>query len=158
MSSFIAIDPAQPTQLPTDILSSGAFWPEINPADVREVMRIDSTITPARLKNALIDAMFSCNHELKSWQEMQINAGYIKLEQIPAQLVNDTHRLAFLYSRAVYCKAKCNLLERTNDLDTSHTGNKKAKELEPQIDDHARDARWAIRDLLGIGHATVELL
>ncbi|WP_442965592.1 head completion/stabilization protein [Pseudomonas sp. RIT-PI-r] len=42
--------------------------------------------------------------------------------------------------------------------DSTNSGNQNAEELTPSIDELRRDQRWAVRDFLGLGRTTVELI
>ncbi len=149
--SFIAAAP-QPTEA---ALPHHPFWPEIAPADCRHVMELDGTITAARLAHALTEAIIHANHELRAWRIAQEAAGHAALADIPD---DEPGRLPYLYKRAIYSKAKADLMERMLNFDATAAGQKKAESQEPAIDDHRRNARWAIRDILGIARSTVELI
>lgn len=137
---------------------SGAFWPEIDPAKMRVAYKIDSTVTPERLRDALIEAIATVNTQLTNWREIQIATGHTTLEEVPAEEIDDTSINVHRYRRAVACLAKASLIERYRDFDTTAAGTKKADQLETPIDDLRRDARWAISDILGVGRTVVELI
>ncbi|MNP78778.1 Phage head completion protein (GPL) [compost metagenome] len=77
---------------------------------------------------------------------------------MPADRINDESCLVLLYRRAIYCTTAAELSERYRSFDSTSEGNRNAEELTPSIDEYRRDARFAIRDLLGVGHCTVELI
>lgn len=149
--SFIAAAP-QPTE---DALPHHPFWPAIAPADCRHVMELDGTITAARLAHVLTEAVISTNRELRAWRIEQEAAGHAALADIPD---DEPGRLPYLYKRAIYSKAKADLMERMLNFDATAAGQKKAESQEPAIDDHRRNARWAVRDMLGIARSSVELI
>lgn len=156
MNSFVVNSPA-PT-LPEAVISSGAFWPDVDPVKMRAVQRIDGTITPERLRDALIEAIASVNTELGLWSTARVAEGYATLDAVPADTVDTVSINVHRYLRAVGCFAKSSLIERYRDFDTTAAGNKKADQLDSPIDDLRRDARWAISSILGIGRNTVELI
>ena len=49
-------------------------------------------------------------------------------------------------------------MERMLSFDATAAGQRKAESQEPAIDDHRRNARWAIRDILGLPRTTTELI
>lgn len=156
MNSFVVTAPAPtPTE---EIITSAAFWPEVDPVKVRAAQRIDNTITPDRLREALIEAIATVNDELSIWRAARELEGHATLAAVPAEEIDDVSIRVHRYLRAVGCFAKASLTERTRDFDTTAAGNKKADQLESPIDDYKRDARWAISDILGIGRTTVELI
>ena len=158
--SFVTIAPPDPTEEAP--ISSGAFWPLVDPVKMREAQRIDSTITAARLRDALIAAISTVNAELSSFRESNIAAGYTTLAAVPADEIDTVSVHVHRYQRAVGCFAKANLIERYRDFDsTAKSGRqteRKTELLEDPIDDLRRDARWAISDIRGIGRTTVELI
>ena len=121
-------------------------------------MRIDGTITPERLRDALIEAIASVNGELSAWRSARIAEGHATLADVPAEKVANASIHVNRYQRAIGCIAKASLSERYRDFDTTAAGNKKADQLENPIDDLRRDARWAICDILGTRRTTVELI
>ena len=156
MNSFVVTAPADtPAEEP---IANGTFWPEVDPVQVRVAQRIDDTITSTRLRNALIEAIVSVNGELAAWRAARELEGRATMAAVPADEVDGASILVHRYHRAVGCFAKASLIERYRDFDTTASGNKKADQLETPIDDHHRDARWAISDILGISRTTVELI
>jgi len=154
--SFVTTSPVNDALEPP--IGNGDFWPEIDPAQIRDALRVDSTITPERLRVALIEAMASVNGELEAWRQLQIAAGHATLIAVPATEIDDESIHVHRYRRAVGCLAKAGLIERYRDFDTTARGDRKADVLENPIDDLRRDARWAISDIQGVGRCTVELI
>lgn len=141
----------------TPIVSS-QFWPEIDPAVIREQQRIDNTITPARLRAALIEAIASTNAALVEFRVGQQALGKTSLESIEAEQVDNTSILIHRYQRAVGCLAKALLLERSRDIDATGKGERKAEFLTDPIDDCRRDHLNALADIAGRPRTTVELI
>jgi len=152
--SFIA--PA-PSRAPKTITNS-EFWPDIDLAKLREAMRLDGTVTNERLEHAVINAALQTNSDLKDWRIGQQILGFDGLEQVPAEQINGQSIYLQLYLRAVYCLTKANLIERYSDFDSTTKGLKAGEVLGDSVDDLRRDARFAIRDILGESHVTVELI
>lgn len=155
--TFVVNAPATPEVEPR--ITSSAFWPAIDPVQIRAAMRIDNTITAERLRNELIEAIASVNTELASYRILKTTAGISKLADVdPDNIIDDEPVLVHRYRRAVGCGVKANLIERYRDYDTTARGDKKADTLTDPIDDLRRDMRHAISDILGIGRTTVELI
>ena len=152
--SFVSVPPTDP---PLPILNS-AFWPDINPADCREAMRLDGTVNEKRLRAALIEAAASVNVELAAWRQTQQDAGYTTLAGVPADEIDGESVLVQRYRRAVYGFAAANLTERYRSFDATKSGHEQADDLDLTIDDLRRDARNAISDIVGIPRCTVELI
>ena len=132
------------------------FFPEIKVGDIRAMIRIDGTVEPKRFRAELLSAMFQTNHELAQWRQQKEAEGYATLAAVPAEILGTEHRLVSLYRRAIACAIKAALLERYRDTDIGR--DSKESHLTEQIDEYRRDTRWALRDLMGIKRATVDVL
>ncbi len=65
------------------------------------------------------------------------------------------------YRRAVYSMAKADLIERYRDIDSTASSLTDKKSMEWMNDapsEQRRNAHWAVADILGRTHATVELI
>jgi len=154
MSGFIATG-TTPHEVEID---SDGFWPLVSPSAMREAMRLDGSIAPARLREALVAAVSTINDELAAWQGAQRAAGVGTLADVPAPQVDGTSRLVRLYLRAVACCAAADIAEQYRSFDATSSGNERADTLAPSIDELRRNQRWALRDFLGLGRVTVELI
>lgn len=152
--SFIA--PA--TSATASIITNGPFWPDIELDALRKTMRLDGTVTNERLEHAVINAALQVNSDLNNWRIGNQLLGFDSLVQVPAEQINGQSIYLQLYLRAVYCLTKANLIERYSDFDSTAKGLKAGEELTDSITDLRRDARFAIRDILGESHVTVELI
>lgn len=152
MSTFF---PDNPTTAPGEDLTSSPFWPSINTGALRDVMRIDGDITEPRLKHAAITAIAQVNQDLAGYRAESTHAS---LADVPAEQIAGVSKLVHHYQRAVYCLARANLIERLRDYDTTGKGDDRADALEQTITDLRRDARYAVRAILGTTHTTVELI
>lgn len=153
MSAFVASGPVTGGHINTD-----PFWPSIDLEQLRATLRIDNSVTPARLETAVISAAINLNRELKSWKATQLAAGYARLADVPDDKVNNISVQEHLYRRAIEAGTGAEVCERYRDYSATNTGSDKAEETTPTIDDYRRDLRWAVRDFLGISRTTVELI
>lgn len=154
MTGFVATADATDTTITND-----GWWPDVDTAAVRDIQRIDGTVTAARLREALVTAIVSVNAELLAWRTTQeVTLAYAELADVPAPKIDNISQLVHLYQRAVRCTAHAYLVERYRNLDITDKGQKVADEQTPSIDELRRDARWAIADIQGLTHATVELI
>lgn len=153
MSGFIATGQAEAFTLTND-----GFWPDIEADHLRASLRLDGTVSEMRLEMAIVNAMLSVNRELAVLRAEYLAEGYASLDEVPAAQLRGLSGLVHLYRRAVYCTAGAELTERYRTFDATAAGNARADELTPSIDEYRRDARYTIRDLLGITHSTVELI
>lgn len=154
MSGFV-INTPPPEE--TDI-ENIAFFPSISPARCREVMRIDSSITPDRLRAALVSAMHDTNHDLKGWRADQEALGLNSLAEVSADEIDGSSIYLQLYQRAVYNFAKAEMTERYRDYDNTLEASDRADDLDKTIDQYRRQAMLAIRKIAGRQQTTVELI
>lgn len=157
--SFIATAPSStPAPAPAaTIVTNDGFFPDVDLDQLREQMRLDGTVTPARLRSAAVDAVISVNHELQAWKASKVADGVTSLADTVPQIGGVSVYLT-LYLSAVYRTAKADLTERYRDFDATKSGEDKAEQLDDTIGADRRHARWAIRDILGISRTTVELI
>lgn len=139
-------------------ISNADFWPEIDGQQLRAAMRIDSSVTDDRLEVATVNAMIEANRELATYRATRQAEGHATLAEVPADQIKGNSQLLHLYCRVIYCGALAELIERYNSFDATNSGEKKVTEEESSPDQLRRDARKALRTILGISHATVELL
>lgn len=153
MSGFVGSAPAQPFTLTND-----DFWPDIDAAHLRERQRIGGNVSAPRLEEAAVAAMISVNRELRPLKLRYMAQGHDTLEAVPADQIQGESALVHTYRRAIYSTASAEIAERYRTYSATNTGTAKGEEEEQSADDYRRDARFAIRDLLGISRTTVELL
>ncbi len=154
-TGFIANAPTSPAEGEID---STPFWPAISLPDLRDTVRLDGTVTTARLKHAVIDAITSVNRDLADWRRAREAEGVTTLAAVPGEVINGESAYLHSYRRAVYAMTRANLLERYADYSATGDGVKGADAKIISSDDLYRDARFAIRDILGTTHITVELI
>jgi hypothetical protein len=139
-------------------IANDDFFPAINPNIFRDLMRTDNSVTNPRIRQALIDAMGKVNADLEHWKHTQIDQNYVDLSQVPATQLDNKSTHEHDYQRAVFCLAKADISERYQDYDSTASGISRAEELESTIDDYKRQARFAIRRILGQPQSTIELI
>jgi len=139
-----------------EIVTTPVFAPDLSVKDFSEAMKLDGTVTPARMIYALKDAAKSVCRELRSWVSDVIeHQGLLTLAEY--DLANDTDK-CFSFKVAVYNTAKAQLIEQYRDYDTGRDATARSKELTPQIDSCLRNARTAISDIFDEPHSTIELI
>jgi len=162
MTGFVSLPPAGPSSPPSleDSIALGTFWPPISIAAARAAMRIPTDITDQRLADALKAAMLEAANDLAVWQGLQLVNGFDSLAEVPDRNpeIAGEKRLEVLWRRAVHSLAAADVSELQRGPDTTAAGAKRAELADLTVDDHRRNARFAIRDILGIARATVELI
>ena len=158
MSGFVATAPVPPADASIDAIANDGWFPTLSIAATRNAVRLDGTVTPERLRAALVNAMLDINRQLRSFKAERAALGQASLEAASAgELVDGKPRLVLLYLRAVMCSAKADLNERYRDFDAD-AANPRLKDGEPSTDEQRRNAQWAVRDILGQSHVFVELI
>lgn len=159
--SFVALPPSadaeQPPEAETPIVNDG-FFPDIDPAAVREAARIPTSVTPARLRAAILGAILSVAYDLSAFRERSSADGHASLAAMPAPQLDGQSVQLIRYNRAVALYAKAELIERHRDFDTTSAGGSQADELTPTIGELRRDALHAVRDILGKSRTTIDLI
>lgn len=139
-------------------ISNDGFWPDIDGQLLRAAMRLDASVTDARLEVATVNAMIEANRELAAYRAAREAEGCADLAAVPAPQIKNESQLLHLYRRVVYSNATAELIERYRGFDATNSGEQKVSEEHSNSDELRRDARKALRTLLGVSHATVELL
>lgn len=156
MSAFIATN-ATATADPFPISNDGWF-PDLDGAQLRAGLRLDGSVTDARLEVAAVNALIEVNRELSLYRRAREEEGHASLADVPASKLQGESYLVHLYRRAIACSVGAELAERMRDYSATGDGAERADALTPTADEYRRDARWAIRSILGIAHTTVELI
>lgn len=154
MSGFIA-NGATSTAHP---ITQGGFWPDLDGTHLRAAMRLTSAVTDARLEVATFNAIIEANRELATYRAAREAEGHSTLAAVPAEQLKEESVLVHLYRRVIYCNTAAELIERYQGFDATNSGEQRASEEESSPDQLRRDARKALRTILGISHATVESL
>lgn len=153
MSGFVAGTPTADLSITND-----GFWPNIDGDDLRAAQRIETAVTNERLKAAIVAAIIASNRELVSLKARYLGEGHATLADVPAAAIGGESPLVATYRRAIYSATSAEVAERYRTYDATNSGTDKADEERTTIDDYRRDARFALRDLLGVSRTTVELL
>lgn len=153
MSAFVATGVASAAPITND-----GWFPDLDADHLRAALRLDGSVTEARVEAAAVNALIETNRELRTWKTEQLAAGHARLTDVPADSIQGESQLLHLYRRAIYCTAGAELAERYRDYSATGDGAERAEALTPTADEYRRDARWAIRSILGRVHTTVELI
>ncbi|HGM5039163.1 head completion/stabilization protein [Stenotrophomonas maltophilia] len=155
MSGFTANSPAIPSE--PDIIA-GSFWPPTKLGSMRDALRLDGSVTPARLREAAVNAVIVVGDELAAWQAARMADGHLALADVPSPAIDSSTRHLLLYARAVRCATAVELQERFRSYDATAQGNQRADDLAPTIDELRRDLRHAVSDFLGRPRTLVDLI
>lgn len=160
MSGFVSLPPAGPIAPPAvaDEIQIDGFYPSLSIAAARQILRVPTDVTDHRLSDALKAAMLQVAMELLPWRTAREAEGHHTLASAAPGTVGGENTGATLFRRAVHSLAGADLAELQRRLDSAGAADPKLTVLETTVDDHRRNASWAISDLVGRGRATVELI
>lgn len=154
-----ALPPARGAEPP---LPNHPWFPEVRAEDVRDAALLDGTVTPARLRDALLEALDSVNSELARYREDQQARGADSLADVHAERLNGESVQCVRYRRAVTACVQALVAEAHREIDTTpHNSEKESRvreRLGEKIEEHRRRMRWAISDILGVRRTTVDLI
>ncbi len=160
---FVA-NASPPAATAEPVIENDGWFPPMDPAAVRGACLLDGTVTAARLRPALVEAMLTINRELQDWASHQRAQGHASLADVPGpRIAGDSARLLH-YRRAVHACLQADLAEayRIQSFMPGGTGNGKQDGVQEALavrqDEHRRNQRWAIADIVGRPRATVELI
>lgn len=146
--------PPAPASGPDEKIAAAGFWPEIDINHFRDTMRVAGTsLTTARIRKALADAMVSAANDLAAWAITMIAAGHNSLSDVPPHpvlpMVDGLKREVHLWRSAVYAWATADLSESHRDISATMESANRLIDIELTADDHRRNAVAAIRDIRG---------
>lgn len=142
-----------PVSTENESIQNDGFFPDIQLNDVREKVRLDGSVTNKRLIDSIISAMLEINDQLKT-----LKSKAVTLDELATSHIAGKSNTQLLYERAIYSAVAADINEKYRSYDSTGDGQKRGQELEPTVDDHRRNLRWAIRDLLGKPRCTVDLI
>jgi hypothetical protein len=126
------------------VIQNTAFFPDVDPKRVREEMRLEQTVSSVRLRRAIKAGIAETNAELREWRDLQRDAGYARLEDVPTDELDGESVRVFHYFNAVSAMTTATLYERYRGVDASAKGDKKADSIDSTIDEMWRDMRWSV--------------
>lgn len=142
-----------PTTTPDELIVNDSFFPNLQLNLIRESVRLDGSVSNARLKDAAIAAILEINDQLRA-----LKFKTATLNELATSTIDGKPNTELLYLRAVHSAIAADINEKYRSYDSTSDAQKRAEQLAPTIDDHRRNLRWAIRDLLGTSRCTVELI
>lgn len=146
-----------PPSQPLETISNNGFWPDIDPNQFIDEERVHN-VTPPRIRQSLRAAIADVNRQLASYQSSQQENGRAVIDDVPIEPWQTPGDLQLLYLRAVYAQAQADLLERYRDTSATGEGDKLGEAKDLAADDYRADARWAVAELTGRNHTTVDLI
>jgi hypothetical protein len=158
MAGFVSSPPA-PASPQGSFVDHDSWYPGVDPNHFRDALRVGPAVTHPRLVEALRGAMITVGRDLRRWKAARVAAGAATLAAVEDQDEIDFEpELVHLYRRAVYAFAAADLVETHHDITATADGRDRSETRALSADDHRRNGLHAIRDILGVGRTTVELI
>ena len=157
--SFIPSGEVDQTQAPN--LPNTPFFPEISPDNFRKQHNVDDTVARERLEHALQNSIIEVNRELAEWRFVQESLGHTTLSDtsdVAFSGETEINQSEYLYIAAVYHLSKSRILEQMRNFDGTGAGHNRADALSDPIDTNRREARRAVRAIMGQTGTVVELI
>lgn len=135
------------------IASKRQFFPTIALDDIKQDVRIDGSVTDARVKQALLEEIIDVNRLLADLVQPDKTLIGLATDIIDGKADTD-----ILYFSAVANGVAAKIAEKYRSYDSTNSGNKRAEELSATINEYKRNKVFAIQQLKGENHSIVELI
>lgn len=94
------------------VVKNTFFFPDIDPQRIRERMRLERSVTPELLREAIKTGIAETNAELYDYRAAQLAAGFLRLIDVPSDDIGGGNLRVFYYERAVCALATGSLYQR----------------------------------------------
>lgn len=141
-----------------DSLINDGFFPDLSLDEFLRDYRLPGDYAAEMVKSHVALAMIDVNNNLEDWRLDQETAGFTTLADIPAPQIDGVSTLVRLYRRAVFCRAKAELLMQFATVTRREAGENSAKEAPETEDLFLQYSVHAQRRLMGKANFTAELL
>ena len=147
-----------PTKFAERQIENDGFWPNFSLAQFQEAYRLPGEYLGETLVDGLSAAMTEVNRDLATLKARWQAAGVSSVESAdPMVLPERTFHVA-TYKRAVYCRAKANLLTQFATITRRESAENIGKELPQRGETFLEFSQQAVRSLQGRGRITAVLL
>lgn len=153
--NMLVIPAPRPADAAEPPVKNTFFWPDIDLQLLRDTLRYEGTVTAQRLRLAVKTAISEVNAELYDWRAAQMEAGFMHLADVPAEIFDGESEKVTHYFAAVSAITAATIVERYRGYDAS---GKKGAEVEASADEYWRDARFSISRIGGRSGCIVSLL
>lgn len=134
-------------------ITNDSFWPDINLADFQKQRKIPIDLDSELLTDALLASIAEINLSLESLKNKYSANGYITASEVPGAKANGQNALCAQYKKALYARAKADLIGEFNSV-SSRAPNPKQENPETQRSLLA-EAAFVIRNMKGLKRVTV---
>ena len=147
-----------PTKFAERQIKNDGFWPDFSLAQFQEAYRLPGEYLVETLVDGLTTAMIEVNQDLARLKARWQAAGVSSVEFAdPTVLPERTFHVA-TYKRAVYCRAKANLLTQFATITRRESAENIGKELPERSETFLAFSQASVRSLQDRGRITAVLL
>ncbi|SFC49539.1 head completion/stabilization protein [Pragia fontium] len=138
------------------IITNDGFWPDIDVADFEVFRTIPGDINHSQIAAALVDSVVEINRQLQDIAAQRRAQGYNTAATVPGVSVDGKNELITQYQKAVFARAKADLIGEYASLGRSegHTGQDNPKTKA----DLLAEAAYTVRNIKGLKRVGVSLL
>lgn len=143
-------------QLTDKLIENSGFFGSVNISDFQKQRAIPLQIPVELIESVLIYAVLSVERELKAVTARYQAQGVARVEQLTGDRINGKPYEKILFEKAVFARAKQELLPEYATLSTRELHEK--RDIVAEQNQLQAEAVQAIRQLKGKGRGTVDLL
>lgn len=142
-----------PIEYQDEPLINNGFWPDLNLAEFQRSRTIPADVDAGTVGDALLAATGEVNSQLVSVQDRHLENGFAAAQDVPGARMGGQNQLCAQYKKAVYARAKADLLGEFASVGRreSHPG----QESEETRNGLLTESSIAIRLIKGLRRATV---
>ncbi|MEZ9620195.1 MULTISPECIES: head completion/stabilization protein [Vibrio] len=142
----------------TKIINDG-FWPDINAGDFEKRRGVPAHMDKEAIAYAVAAAIAQLNIELNTTKEQYQKSGFAKASSVTGQpSIGEKNLLVILYEKAVYARAKADLLPEFATQQTKEAGDRVAEKESDTKESLLAESQQHVRAMKGKGRVGVELI
>lgn len=141
------------------VIENNGFWPDINAGDFEKRRGVPIDLDKESIAYSVAASIAQINIELKRTQSAHQSAGYATANDVPGQpKIADKNLLVILYEKAVFARAKSELLPEYATQQTKDAGENVASSQSELRDQLLAESQQHIRAINGNSRCGVALL
>ncbi len=146
----------QNTDTATGMLKNDGFWPDLSMADFRKSRTIPLDIPASLAEQALLSAVFEVNTALTGVKSRYVVQGIAQAADVEGPQLNGESALCAQYKKAVFARAKADLLGEFTAVNTRHAdSNIDSNDTRETL---LAEAAFVLRAIQGAGRVGVYIL
>ena len=147
-----------PTTFVEQQIENDGFWPDLSLSQFQKAYRLPGEYLVETLIDGLTTAMVEVNTDLAKCKAKWQDAGVVNVSTADSRLLQERTFKVATYHRAVYCRAKANLLTQFATITRRDIAENLGKELPERGETFLEFSQQAVRSLQGRGRITAVLL